>query len=115
MANRDSHMFEFEADKIAKAADAEAVYHNNRLVVWKERAEAAIKIVEQTIGAKVIERPVTGGIQHDVVVDYGDPEAWKEYQLATNKIHTHQEAADRYTTDARLYGTQGTRIYKLDT
>lgn len=114
MTKRSEHTFEFKSADIAKAASSEAEYHEARLDHWQERAEKALVTVKSTIGAKVAEHPVTSGPpQLSVDVDYGDPEAWAEYQLAFRKAREHQAAADRYRTDEKLYGTQD-RVYDLD-
>jgi hypothetical protein len=114
MSERASHKFQFNANIIAEAAEAEAAYHDERVVYWEDRLRVALATVKATIGAKVVESEVTGGKRADVIVDYGDPEAWREYQLAYGKVRTHKEAADRYLTDARLYGTQSVQTYELD-
>lgn len=115
MSKRDEHTFEFQASEIAQAAKAEADYHESRVDHWEERAATALVTVKSTIGAKVEEHPVTSGPpQVQIVVDYGDSAAWREYTLAHQKANQHREAADRYRTDERVYGTQQ-RPYELDT
>lgn len=116
MSKRTEHTFQFTADRIAGAALTEAMYHEDRLEHWKVRAVDALSTVKETIGAKVIEREQTNGTVADVVVDYGDAEAWREYQQASNKIVRHRAEADRFRTDEQVYGTQDpSRIYELDT
>jgi hypothetical protein len=112
---RDDHTFQFSAAVIAGAAQAEAKYHEERLAYWEAEYEASIQTVEATIGAKVVRRDVTGGQQVDVVVDYGDAEAWAQTQRAFGKIRAHRDAAERFRTDERVYRTQGDRTYELDT
>lgn len=56
---------------------------------------------------------MTGGKRADVVVDHGDPSAYKRMQEAFEKIGNHREAAERYETDARIYETQRDRTYEL--
>lgn len=115
MSKRSEHTFQFPASEIEAAASNEAAYHEARLAHWQERADTALSTVKKTIGAKVVERQVTGGAQADVVVDYGDPAAWREYQTSMAAIQRHRDDAERYRSDQRVYGTQGDRVYELDT
>jgi hypothetical protein len=115
MSERATHTFEFPASVIATAARAEAEYHEERSRHWTTRADKALGVVRATIGAKVIEQEVTGGTRAAVVVEYGDLEAWREYELAFGKIASHRTLAERYRTDQRVYETQGSRPYALDT
>lgn len=115
MSKRNEHTFEFAALEIAEAAATEAQYHEGRVEHWRGRGEAAVLIVRETIGAKVVERHVTGGTEIDVAVDYGDPEAWREYSLAVRKVRSHTEVAEQMRSDQRVYETQGDRRYELDT
>lgn len=116
MTERSSHRFEFTAKQIADAAAAEAAYHADRALHWKGREALALARVKETIGAKLIEREMTGGTQAEVVGDYGDPDAWREYQLARSKRITHTEAEERFRTDTRVYASQDQgRLYDLDT
>jgi hypothetical protein len=114
LMERNEHKFDFSGSKIARAASMEAEYHRERLAHWHERHEVAKEKVEGTIGAKLAEHEVTGGTQLNVVVDYGDKEAWEELQLAHQKIKVRREAAERYDSDATVYGTQAGRNYQLD-
>lgn len=116
MSERNSHKFQFSASAIARAATAEAEYHEGRVEHWRRRYEKAAERVRLTVGAKVSETEATGGVKHlSVSVDYGDPEAWAEASTAHRKMQEHRNAADRYRTDERVYGTQGDRAYDLDT
>lgn len=114
VSKRSQHTFEFTAPTIAAAAKDEAEWHEGRLLHWQELRDQAVEIVKQTIGAKVIEREQTNGTYVDVVVDYGDPAAWQEYQKASQKIKDHRAAAERYRSDQRVYETQASRTYELD-
>jgi hypothetical protein len=114
MSERSNHKFQFSADAIAKAAKAEAEYHEARAGYWQERYEKAAEIVKATVSAKVTESLVTGGKQLHVSVDYGDPAAWEAANEAYSKVQSHRTAADRYRTDERVYGTQLIRTYELD-
>jgi hypothetical protein len=114
MSERTDHLFQFDAQKIAAAAEDETAYHEDRMNHWQERAATALERVKATVSAKVTEQEVTNGTQAAVVVEYGYPEAWREYQLAYRKIDSHRAAMERYATDARLYATQGDRTYNLD-
>lgn len=95
---RTEHTFHFPASVIARAARDEQRYHEERERHWAERAMAALAIVKETIGARIEERPVTGGVQVYIVVDYGDTDAWQEYSLAHRKELAHRKAAERYRT-----------------
>lgn len=114
MAERNKHLFQFQADRISEAAKEEAAYHEEREAHWRERAEKALVEVESTIGAKVVRQPVSGGEQVTIAVDYGDRAAWDEYLLADSKVKSHRAAAERYRTDERVYGSQGVTAYDLD-
>ncbi len=113
--SRADHLFTFHADEIADAARGEAKYHEDRLAYWKGEYEVAATRVEETIGAKIDRQQVTGGERVVVVVDYGDPAAYKRLQEAWEKSADHREAAERFRTDERLYGTQSNRVYELTT
>lgn len=115
MAARTEHKFQFKASEIAAAARAEAEYHEGRVSHWAARRDAALARVTETARVKVTEMQVTGGTQANLVIDYGDPEAWHEYQVAYQKVQSHTAAAERYRTDQRVYATQADRAYELDT
>lgn len=106
------HTFRFHAGEIAKAAGDEAAYHEARADYWQGEYERAVERVEDTIGAKVNRRPVTGGFEVEVVIDYGDQEAYGRMQQAFRKMNTHREKARLFRTDETLYGTQD-RDYEL--
>jgi hypothetical protein len=112
---RSDHEFEFPAVKIAEAAKAEAGYHEQRRDYWQGEYDAAVEIVEKTCGAKVEKQAITGGYTVSVVVDYGDPAAYQRMTQAFRKWQSHLEEAERFRTDARLYGTQNGRVYELST
>lgn len=114
MSLRNEHKFAFRGQQIADSAKEERDYHAERIGHWQERAEKALAIVKETIGAKVVEQAVTGGQKMSVVVDYGNPEAWREYQLAVHKIEVHRDAKERFSQDAITYGTQATTMFELD-
>ena len=109
---RQEHEFHFSAAVIAKAATEEAQYHREREAYWRSEYETSIQRVKETAGVKFIEREVTGGKRIDIVVDYGDPAAYSRMQESFNKIESHMGAAERYESDARVYGTQS-RSYTL--
>jgi hypothetical protein len=58
---------------------------------------------------------VTGGERIDVAVDYGDPTDYRRMQEAFEKWQEHSIQAERYRSDAEVYGTQNGRVYELDT
>jgi 2-iminoacetate synthase ThiH len=112
---REKHLFELPADKIAAGAKAEAEYHRKREAYWKEEYAASLEIVKNTASLEVKEVSVTGGVRAQVSVKYGDPAAYSRMDEAFGKIARHREAAERFETDAKTYGTQGGRMYELDT
>lgn len=111
--SRDKHEFQFTADWIAKAAFGEAEYHRDRESYWKAEYASAVSRVKETAGVEVRTFPVTGGERADVVVNYGDPAAYKRMGEAFDKQQQHRVAAERYETEGRIYGTQGQRTYEL--
>lgn len=114
MSERNKHLFQFSANKIAEAAYREAEYHAQRLEYWRGELDAATKTVEQTASVSVKRIPVTNGWQPQVVVDYGDPAAYQRMGEAAQKINRHLSEGDRFRSDADLYTTQGERVYDLD-
>jgi len=111
---RSEHTFLFSAADISKAAKDEAEYHESRVAYWQEEYDKAVAIVEVTAGARVDRRPVTGGYEVDVVVDYGDPAAYQQMRRSFQKINSHREEAETFRTDERVYGSQDSRMYELD-
>jgi hypothetical protein len=99
VSERNTHKFQFPADAIAAAAKSEAEYHEARIVHWQERADKAIEIVKNTIGAKVVEHEVSSGSRYSIEVDHGDPTAWREFDLAQGKVRSHTQSAERFRTD----------------
>lgn len=112
---RQEHRFEFPAAAIAQAAEAEASYHEIRASWWTAEYGMAVEKVRATAFVEIREYEVTGGKRADVVVNYGDPAAYKRMGEAFQKWEEHRLAAERYRTDARLYRTQAGRVYELDT
>ena len=110
---RKQHTFEFLASDIAEAAASEAEYHRARKTYWEEEYEISVKQVEATIGAKVVKHPSTDGYTVDVIVDYGDRDAYTRLQQAFRKINNHREQAELFESDAATYGLQGERFYEL--
>ena len=111
---RAEHRFQFNANMIALAAKAEAEYHWGRMTFWSDAYGKAITEVQATARVEFKEYEVTGGTRMDAVVNYGDPAAWKRAQEAWSKMHEHRLAAERLRTDAALYGSQGERVYELN-
>lgn len=109
------HQFEFTASVIARAAEAEADYHEAREGYWSLEYDEAVARVEATCYAKVARRSVSGGYVADVVVDYGDPVAFSRMQEAFRKMEGHRDSAAQFRIDAQVYGTQGERLYELAT
>lgn len=114
MTERTKHRFQFPADQIAKAAEAEATYHAGRVAYWQDELEKSWKIVADTAFVKVTKHQHTGGWSPSVVVDYGDPDAYQRMGQAGAKIQSHEQARDRYKSDADVYATQESRVYDLD-
>lgn len=103
---RAGHLFVFTADRIAEACEAEAKYHRERLAYWQAEQDTATEIVTGTCSAKVAKRPHTGGYAVDVVVDYGDPAAYRRMQEAAQKVQAHLGQAERFETERDVYATQ---------
>lgn len=114
MTNRKDHTFSFQADVISSAAGRLADYHEERLTYWRAEYDKAVAVVKATAGVKIQEVQVTGGYRVDIVVDYGDPAAYRRFQEAYAKIQSHSDSAKRYRSDQVIYGTQGTKVYDLD-
>lgn len=114
MSERSKHTFQFDAHQIANAAQKRAEYHEGRLEHWTQRRDKALERVKETVSAKVIEQDQTNGKLVNVVVEYGDPEAWGDYQLAWSKANSHKQNAERYRSDERVYRSQRMRNYELD-
>ena len=113
MSKRNEHTFQFKANEIAEAAMKQAIYHEQRLNYWKKEYDSAVRIVEKTIGAKLVKHRLTRGYRIDVVVNYGDPSAYSRLQEAFTKIGTHSESAEQFRSDQQVYKTQGGRLYEL--
>lgn len=111
---RTEHRFQYSAELIARAALAEAEYHQDRLGFWQHEYTAAAERVRATAGIALRAFQVTGGERIDVVVDYGDPAAYKRMQEAWAKMVEHRHAEERYHSDAAVYQTQADRAYELD-
>lgn len=115
MSKRDEHTFQFTAERIAAAAAEEGAYHRTRLACWQDELRTATDRVQETASIKIEEQPITGGFRPVVSVDYGDPAAHARMQDAYGKVQSHREAAERFETDATVYGTQQGRVYELAT
>ena len=113
---RDKHTFNFYAEEIEKAATAEAKYHRERAEHWKQQQAEATARVKATATIKIEEVGVTNGSRLHVGVEYGDKAAYQLLDLAYQKVQAHIAAAERFETDARVYGSQdATSVYELDT
>jgi hypothetical protein len=115
MSKRSEHTFQFDSKVIAEAANAEAEYHEGRAEFWQGEQAKAAETVKQTASVELKEFDVTGGKRIDVGVNYGDMTAYRRLTEAYGKIQTHQQDAERYRSDAEVYGTQNGRVYELDT
>jgi hypothetical protein len=113
MSKRDEHTFEFKAIEISEAAEKQAVYHEQRLKYWEKEYDSAVRIVNNTIGAKLVKQRLTRGYRVEVVVNYGDPSAYSRLQEAFRKIETHRKSAEEFRSDQQVYSTQGERFYEL--
>jgi hypothetical protein len=112
--SRQDHEFEFEAGVIADAAAARAAHHEEREAYWQVEYDRAVARVRETVGAKVVEQEVSGGKRAEVVVDYGDPSAYRRMQEAYSKIASHRDAARAFRSDESVYESQRGRLYELD-
>ena len=113
MSKRNEHTFQFKAIEIAEAAEKQAVHHEQRLKYWEKEYDGAVRIVQNTIGAKLVKQRLTRGYRVEVVVNYGDPSAYSRLQEAFRKIETHRESAEQFRSDQQVYKTQGERLYQL--
>lgn len=104
--DRREHTFQFRASQIAAAAKAEAEYHRKRERYWRDEFCRSLQIVKDTAAIKVEEVPVTGGVRVELRIDYGDMAALLRMNEAQAKIQLHVSDAERFETDAILYGTQ---------
>ena len=112
--SRSEHQFQFPASKISEAARAEAQYHEDRISYWDEEFENAKTRVIETAELEVKELPVTGGKRVDLSINYGDPAAYRRMQEAGQKIDRHREAAEKFRSDEKVYGSQDEeRTYEL--
>lgn len=109
---RSGHLFTFTANRISEAAKKEAQYHRDRLAYWEQEYDTAVRVVEETVGAKIVRHPVTDGYTVEVVVDHGDPAAYTRMQQSFRKIALHRELAAQYESDFSVYGSQ-TTSYQL--
>jgi 3-keto-L-gulonate-6-phosphate decarboxylase len=112
---REKHLFQFNAKAIADAAALEAKYHRDRERYWKQEQADSLKIVQKTAKIVVKEVAVSGGTRPEVTLDYGDASAQIRMNEAFYKAANHRQAAERFETDAKVYGTQGERVYELET
>lgn len=113
MSKRNEHTFQFRAIEIAEAAEKQANYHEQRLKYWEKEYDSAVRIVQNTIGAKLVKQRLTRGYRVEVVVNYGDPSAYSRLQESFRKIETHRESAEQFRSDQQVYKTQGERLYQL--
>jgi hypothetical protein len=120
VSKRSTHCFAFMGSAIAKAATAEAEYHEQRLAYWKAEYESAVakaKAAESAVakakaaGLQVREYDVTGGKRAEMVID---PALQGRIRESTNKVHSHRIAAEHLRVEASSYATQGDRQYELD-
>jgi hypothetical protein len=111
---REKHTFKFRAKVIADAAQEEASYHREREGYWRIEYEESWAKVKQTAHIEFRESQHTNGSHMEAYVDYGDPMAILRANEAKSKIESHRQAAERYETDARVYGTQQD-TYELST
>jgi hypothetical protein len=111
---RAGHEFHFTAKQIAENAKAEADYHQDRYDHWKERRDAALPKVRETITAKLVETARSGGgFDYAVATNHGDPEAWTELTTSQRKMDTHLSEVTKFRGEQRLYETQGDTGFNL--
>lgn len=111
---RSEHTFQFKAVDVADAAALMTMYHKRRIEYWQKEYEVSIKRVRDTASVKIEEFPVTGGKRVDVVVNHGDPTAYRRMHESFDKIQGHQKSLAAYESDEFVYRTQGERVYELD-
>ncbi len=115
MSERSKHLFKFTARDIAAAAQEELAYHVKRTNFWNDEYRRAVDFLKHTAKVEFREFAVTGATRVDLVVNYGDPLAFKRMQEAFEKIDSHRRAAEKFRIDAATYGSQEpTRVYELD-
>lgn len=114
MSERSKHLFEFSAEKIAEAAKAEAVYHQQRVTFWQEEHRKAKARVKDLVRIEWKEYPITGGSRLSLEIVYEDPGAYQRLQESWDKIKLHRTAAEAFATDAEVYDSQSGRPYLLD-
>jgi len=89
------------------------VYHAERAKYWQGEQQKAAAHIRETATVVVSEAPVTGGFRMHVGVDYGDAGDYLRLGEAYEKWQSHRDAAERFRSDAEVYGTQGDRVYEL--
>ena len=107
---RSSHLFQFSAKEIEKAAATECEYHTFRTTFWKVEQEKAIEKAKAA-GIELREYDVTGGKNVEVVLDSS---ITNRLSQCSTKIRAHQESADRFMIEAAAYFSQGDRIFEVD-
>lgn len=81
----------YGSTEVAAAAEKAAVYHRSRQVWWEGERETT-KAKLGTEGLDVREQPVTGGVQHQVVLD---PTLTARLNECETKIRSHRTKAER--------------------
>lgn len=114
MSKRAEHTFQFEAGAIETAASQEAAYHEDRASYWRKEQERAAEAAIAGAQIELHKFPVTGGDRIDLAIKYGDAAEYGRMQEAFTKAERHRQAAERYRTDQRIYGSQNGRTYELD-
>lgn len=108
--NRKHHLFQFKASEIAKAASAEAEYHEERAEWWDAEFNKAVEKA-QAAGLRVEKFQVTGGEQARMVID---PTLQDRITTCERKRIQHQRDAETLKIEAATYETQLGRTYDLD-
>lgn len=114
MSERTNHLFQFEAQRIAAAARAEADYHEKRAEFWQTEFKKSVARVKDTASIEIKTFQISNGERADVSVNYGDLSAYRRMQEASEKIHSHRQKAESYRMAAVTYESQGQRRYDLD-
>lgn len=82
---------QYNSSEVATAAEKASKYHRERQSWWEaERQKTRDKIGAE--GIDVREQPVTGGVQHQIVID---PALNARLNECQSKIQKHQQKADR--------------------
>ncbi len=104
MTKRHEWTFRYTATVVAAAAEEKAAYHREREAYWRDEEIKAKDAIDHA-GVEVRSQEVTGGFQHQVVLD---PALAAPLNTAASKIQTHRKEAEQYEEWAAVLGDQPT-------